>query len=149
MYQFTKTFEDISFAHREHLHVSEMERMIHGHNWRFKFVFATDSKAALIKGVYSGYEWLDTWIKTVFDHKLVISKNDSELNILFKGLRGCADYAPISDNVSALGIAEYLMLEVSRMLKTATANEVFLLEVAVFEDYESSARVTCDEFESD
>jgi 6-pyruvoyltetrahydropterin/6-carboxytetrahydropterin synthase len=157
----TKIYTDIPFAHRQPNHKGHCA-MIHGHNWSFKFTFATDeldSNGFVVD--FGELQWLRMYLNTMFDHKLLLNENDPMLGQLADFLgrvplgqdinaHGCLKLADIVTvpNCGAEGLAQFLLDAVGRMVRTDTSNRVFLLSVTVSEDSKNSATASESIFES-
>lgn len=79
-----KRYDDIPFAHRQWNHKGHCAH-IHGHNWSFEFEFVSKSLDANGFVVDFGkLQFLKNWLNETFDHKLVISKDDPKLPLLYQ-----------------------------------------------------------------
>lgn len=151
----TKRYDNFPFAHRQHMHEGHC-RFIHGHNWSFEFEFVTqclDANGFVID--FGKLKWLKDYLTEMFDHTLLLNRDDPALNYLQDGLvnhigapESVVPMFPFADirvvpNAGAEGLAKFIFREVSTLLeeetKTRSAGPVRLKRVTVFEDDRNSA----------
>lgn len=136
----TKLFGPYPFGHRQATHDGHC-KLIHGHNWSFEMEFAAvteDENGFVIDFGKMGF--IKERLADLFDHTLCIANTDPEkqkiLNLHYEGLAKVV----VLPAVSAEGLAEFVFIEVSILLKKFTNDRVYLRSVTVFEDEKNSAR---------
>ncbi len=147
MFTCIKTYSDIPFAHRQHLHSGHCA-FIHGHNWSFTFEFGCkelDANGFVID--FGDLKWLKQWLEDKFDHKLVLNEDDpflkhfalslGEVDACPSGVR-LADITTVP-NCGAEGLASYVAGRIHPELRYKTADRVFLVSITVKEDSKNSA----------
>lgn len=134
-----KTYSDLPFAHRQHNHKGHC-KFIHGHNWAFTFVFGAevvDENGFVID--FGDLKWLKEWIKTRFDHTLVLNQLDPELDTLVQFLGDQFANIVVVPDASSEGLAIWLFYQVDYQIQQYTGERVYLREVTVQEDSKNSA----------
>lgn len=135
----SKVFADFPFAHRQPSHDGHC-RFVHGHNWTFVFTFAAKEHDACGFVVDFGKLGpLKEWLKSMFDHTLVLSPADPQSHRLTELEReGLADVVFVPDP-SCEGLAA-LVLEMGQdIVDRMTDGRVAVVRVEVFEDQKNSA----------
>lgn len=138
----SKVFPDFPFAHRQPNHAGHC-RLIHGHNWTFRFTFRCsrpDGNNFVVD--FGDLKWLKTWLNNHFDHTTVLNEDDPQLPT-FKALANddLMDLITVP-NCGAEGIATFLLIEVNRqiMARIDLADRgVVVTQVTVYEDSKNSA----------
>jgi len=133
-----KTYRDIPFAHRQHLHEGHCA-LIHGHNWAITLTFAcreTDANGFVVDFGKLGY--IKDWITQHLDHACLFNEDDRAKESLL------ADYGElfksyVLPNCSCEGIAQHLHEVFGPMVRKATDGRVWISEVAIEEDSKNSA----------
>ena len=145
-----KRLNDYPFAHRQHTHDGHC-KLIHGHNWDFEFTFACselDENGFVYD--FGKLGWLKDLLKQGFDHTLVLSKDDPELQYFKRVLNnyegGRPEVHAFADIIevpscSCEGLAKYVFETVNSGLKRQ-GNRVWLTAVTVYEDRKNSATYT-------
>ncbi len=133
-----KTYRDIPFAHRQHLHAGHCA-WIHGHNWAFTFTFAcreTDGNGFVID--FGDLRYLRQWIDEHLDHACVFNRDDPLKETL---LAAAPDvFKPyIIDNCSSEGLARHLFDTLNPMVRKETAGRAWIIAVEVEEDGKNAA----------
>lgn len=139
----SKTYFDIPFAHRQHLHDGHCAK-IHGHNWDFSFTFGCHELSP--EGFVVDFGKLDfirEWIYREFDHACVFNGEDPCREALISGVPS-AWKVKVVDNCSSEGLAQYLFTQVDLLVRQTTKGRVFLTAVEVREDRRNSARCTSE-----
>lgn len=143
----TKTFPDIPFAHRQHVHPGHCA-FIHGHNWAFTFEFEGDTDEMDFIVDFGGpfMKQLKADLTNDYDHKCLLNEDDDEGRSLI------ADYGRLFDvrfvkSCSAEGIARELFSATAAKVSSATNRRVRLIRVTVAEDSKNSASVIDPEHE--
>lgn len=134
-----KSYRDIPFAHRQHLHDGECA-LIHGHNWTINLTFAcekTDANGFVVDFGKLGY--IKDWINKHLDHSCLFNEADPEKDKLL------ADYAKLFKtylipNCSCEGIAEHLYGIFNPMVQKATDGRTWITSVEIEEDSKNSAK---------
>lgn len=80
MHRVTKVFKGYPFAHRQHTHDGHC-RLIHGHNWDFEIALEADQldENGFVYD-FGKFGWLKEWLENMFDHTLLLNKDDPQLN---------------------------------------------------------------------
>ena len=139
----TKTYFDIPFAHRQHLHDGHCS-FVHGHNWDISVTFAcgkTDENGFVVD--FGKLKFLENWIDENLDHACVFSKSDP----LWRTLRDAAPQAwkiRLVDQCSCEGLSKFVFDEFDKMVSDATAGRVRVVAVEVSEDKKNTARYAAD-----
>ena len=133
-----KTYSDIPFAHRQHMHDGHCA-FIHGHNWSITLTFAcreTDANGFVID--FGKLKYIKNWIDEHLNHACLFNENDpaaqemlTQFNNLFKPY--------ILPNCSCEGIAQHLHKIFDSMVRSATDNRAWIIKVEVAEDSKNSA----------
>lgn len=127
-YTCCKIYKNIPFAHRQHKHTGHC-KLIHGHNWDFKFYFSSQKLDDCNFVVDFGkLKFIKEWIELYFDHALILNKDDPKLS----QFQDCAKIL-LLDSCSCEGIANYIYNEISTLLKQEYEN-VKLVCVEVWEN---------------
>lgn len=124
----TKSFADLPFAHRQHLHKGHCS-LIHGHNWTFDLTFVCDQldENGFIVD-FGKLRPVRKWLEEKFDHTLVLNATDPWLGFLKFHLvdvtdpnrseNGCRHLAKVTvvPNCGAEGLGAYVLDGVNRLL---------------------------------
>lgn len=134
-----KQYTDLPFSHRQPRHTGKCA-WIHGHNWGFDFTFAAtelDENGFVID--FGRLKFLKTYLQKKFDHTFVVPVDDPEMQ-LWESLRdkNLIDLVVLPD-VSAEGLAQFLLDDVNKLIMKESNNRVFVVEVTVWEDEKNSA----------
>ena len=135
----SKTYSDIPFAHRQHHHPGHC-RLIHGHNWGIRLIFAcreTDSNGFVID--FGGLKFIRKWIDENLDHACVLNRDDPELERLLRDLDGIIK-PYVVDNCSAEGLAQHFHETFDPMVRKETHDRAWIESVEVLEDSRNAAR---------
>lgn len=139
MFTCSKSYRDISFAHRQDQHDGHCA-LIHGHNWTFTFEFAAESLDAngfVIDFGKLGFLRDEIWRR--FDHAYVYNRGDEASVALVQAHPNL--FKPLElDHCSCEGIARYLLDLFQPEVAAATAGRVRISAVAVEEDSKNVAR---------
>jgi 6-pyruvoyltetrahydropterin/6-carboxytetrahydropterin synthase len=135
----SKTYADVPFAHRAHMHKGHC-RLIHGHNWSFQITFAAttrDENGFVVD--FGKLKELRQSLWDIFDHKLVVSQDDPLLSEIGCFLRDnmIANLTVVPD-CSCEGIAEFVHGIADAFVRKETINRARVVEVIV---HESSCNV--------
>jgi len=133
-----KTYRDIPFAHRQHLHAGHCS-LIHGHNWAITLTFAcseTDANGFVVD--FGGLAYLKNWINENLDHACLFNESD-EARVDLLNAFGPYFKPYIIPNCSCEGIAEHLYGIFNPMVEDATAGRAWITEVEIEEDSKNSA----------
>ncbi|MDQ8202048.1 6-carboxytetrahydropterin synthase [Pelagicoccus sp. SDUM812003] len=145
MFTCQKTYPDIPFAHRQHLHDGHCAQ-IHGHNWTFTFTFGCEKLDECGFVVDFGkLKPVRNWIEENLDHACVFNRDDPLLeDILAINQRsGVQVYqAYIVDQCSSEGMARHLYEKVDPIVRELSEGRAFLLSVEVVEDRFNRATYT-------
>lgn len=142
MFTCKKTYADIPFAHRQHLHDGHCSQ-IHGHNWSVTFTFgceALDECGFVVD--FGKLRPLKRWIDRNLDHACVFNRDDPLLEeiLAINEKSGCRVYqAYIVDQCSSEGMAKHLFEVMGPKVRKMTRGRAFLLSVEVVEDSRNSA----------
>lgn len=133
-----KTYRDIPFAHRQHLHESHCS-LIHGHNWNISLTFAClalDVKGFVID--FGKLKFLKRWIDKNLDHASLFNQDDPYKDALLNQY-GSLFKAYVLSSCSCEGIAEHIYEIFDPMVRNYTSGRVWIIEVEVEEDSKNSA----------
>lgn len=138
-----KSYRDIPFAHRQHLHDGHCA-LIHGHNWTITLTFACkepDSNGFVVDFGKLGY--IKDWISANLDHACLFNEDDPEKDKLL------SDYSPLFQayvlpNCSCEGLAEHLFGIFDAKVRAATLERAWITEVEIEEDSKNSAKYIAD-----
>lgn len=136
-----KSYRDIPFAHRQHLHDGHCA-LIHGHNWTFTLTFAckdTDANGFVVD--FGKLAYIKDWITDHLDHACLFNQDDPEKDKLL------ADYgelykAYVLPNCSCEGIAQHLFETFNPMVRQATDGRAWITSIEIEEDSKNSAKFT-------
>lgn len=133
-----KTYRDIPFAHRQHLHDGHCA-FVHGHNWSITLYFAcheTDSNGFVVD--FGDLKYLKEWIQTHLDHACLFNEKDPTLEALLRDHASL--FKPyILPNCSCEGIAQHLHGVFDALVRNHTDGRVWITEVMVEEDQSNAA----------
>jgi len=140
----TKTYFDIPFAHRQHLHDGHCS-FVHGHNWDISITFAcdeTDENGFVVD--FGKVKFLKEWIDKNLDHACVFSKSDPLAEKLIAAAPS-AWKVYFAEQCSCEGLAYHLFVIFNDMVMERTNSRVRVAAVEVSEDKKNTARYTPDE----
>ncbi len=133
-----KSYRDIPFAHRQHLHQGHCA-LIHGHNWGITLTFAcseTDANGFVVD--FGKLKYLKAWIDEHLDHACLFNDSDPETEQLLATAAHL--FKPyILPNCSCEGLAEHLHKIFDVMVRTETNDRVWITETEIVEDSKNSA----------
>lgn len=139
-----KTYFDIPFAHRQHLHDGHCA-FVHGHNWDISVTFAcdkTDGNGFVVD--FGKLKFLKNWIDENLDHSCVFSKSDPLAERLVAAApKAWKVYAV--DECSCEGLARHLFSVFGGLVSGATGGRVRVVEVEVSEDKKNTAKYSSPE----
>ena len=129
----SKIWGEYPFAHRQPTHDGHC-RWVHGHGWKFEVEFSCtqrDTNGFVVD--FGKLKFIRNMFDEMFDHTLVLSKNDPERNF-FEEMQK-KDLAKITwvDDVSAEGLALFLVDVVNEAVNEATNGRVQASRVRVYE----------------
>ena len=133
-----KSYRDIPFAHRQHLHDGHCA-WIHGHNWSITVTFAcreTDENGFVVD--FGKLKYLKTWIEANLDHACLFNESDLEAKELLSRFDSLFKVY-ILPNCSCEGIARHLHGIFDPMVRADTDNRVWITVIEVTEDETNSA----------
>ncbi|MGB0409918.1 MAG: 6-pyruvoyl trahydropterin synthase family protein [Opitutales bacterium] len=136
-----KSYRDIPFAHRQHLHEGHCA-LIHGHNWTITLTFAckaSDANGFVVDFGKLGY--IKDWITEHLDHACLFNQDDAEKDGLLRD-HAALFKAYILPNCSCEGLAKHLFEIFDPKVRTTTADRAWITEVEVEEDSKNSAKYT-------
>ena len=135
----TKTYFDIPFAHRQHLHDGACAK-IHGHNWDISVTFScdkTDENGFVVD--FGKLKFIKAWINENLDHSCVFSKDDPLADKLVSSAP-VAWKVCIVDQCSCEGLARHLFKIFNRLVREHTNGRVRVTALEVSEDKKNTAR---------
>ena len=138
MFTCTKTYKDIPFAHRQHMHEGHC-KFIHGHNWALKFTFgctSLDENGFVVD--FGKLQFIQSWIEINLDHAFVFNAADTLASDLVKSTTGMFKPYPV-ESCSAEGLAKHLFSIFRKMVSDETIARVHLISVEVMEDSKNTA----------
>ena len=133
-----KSYRDIPFAHRQHLHEGHCS-LIHGHNWGITLTFAcreTDANGFVVD--FGKLKYLKAWIDEHLDHACLFNAEDPEIEQLLTNT-GHLCKAYILPNCSCEGIAQHLHVIFDQMVRVETNNRAWITQIEIAEDSKNSA----------
>ena len=136
-----KTYSDIPFAHRQHMHEGHCS-FIHGHNWSITLTFAcreVDANGFVID--FGKLKYIKHWIDENLDHACLFNNDDSEAQKLLAS-SGQLFKAYLLPNCSCEGIAQHLHEVFDPMVRSETNDRVWITSVEITEDAKNSAVYT-------
>lgn len=143
IFRSTKTYdhtEGLSCCFRQWRATHSHCRFLHGYALAFRFVFATHQLDANNWCLdFGGMKPIKEWLKSMFDHTLLIAEDDPELP-RFRALAadGLGDIRVLAA-VGCEAVAKHVHEHVSDYLRDATASRVWLESVEVKEHGGNSA----------
>lgn len=134
----SKTYFDVPFAHRQHLHDGHCH-FVHGHNWDITLTFSCetpDENGFVVD--FGKLKFIKQWIDENLDHACVFSTGDTLRQKL-------VDAAPeawkiyLVDQPSCEGLARHLFEVFGKMVSERTDGRVKVLSVRICEDKKNAA----------
>lgn len=138
-----KTYSDIPFAHRQHMHDGHCA-LIHGHNWSITLTFAcseADTNGFVID--FGKLKYIKNWIDEHLDHACLFNENDSEARQMLID-SGHLFKAYVLTNCACEGIAQHLHKIFDHMVRSETNNRVWVTTIEITEDAKNSAIYTAE-----
>ncbi len=135
----TKTYFDVPFAHRQHLH-DGLCAFVHGHNWDISVTFACadlDENGFVVD--FGKLKFLKAWIDENLDHACVFSKADPLAQTLISAAPE-AWKAYFVEQCSCEGIAKHLFGVFDALVRENTNSRAWVAAVQVWEDKKNVAR---------
>ena len=133
-----KTYRDIPFAHRQHLHDGHCS-LIHGHNWSITLTFTclrTDDSGFVAD--FGKLRCLKQWIDDHLDHACLFNESDPAKDELL-AFAGKLFKPYILPNCSCEGLAQHLHSIFDPMVREQTQGRAWIIEVEIEEDSKNSA----------
>ena len=133
-----KTYCDIPFAHRQHMHDGHC-MFVHGHNWNITLTFAcseTDVNGFVID--LGKLKYIKNWIDEHLDHACLFNENDMEARKMLAE-HGHLFKIYVLPNCSCEGIAQHLHEIFDTMVRSETDNRVWITTLEITEDSKNSA----------
>ena len=133
-----KTYFDIPFAHRQHLHDGHCS-FVHGHNWDISLTFAcdkTDENGFVID--FGKVKFIKKWIDENLDHACVFSKSDPIADKLVFAVPE-AWKAYFVEQCSCEGLAKHFFEVFNTLVREHTNNRAWVVAVEVSEDKKNTA----------
>lgn len=135
----TKTYFDVPFAHRQHMHDGHCS-FVHGHNWDISVTFAcseTDVNGFVVD--FGKLKFLKEWINANLDHACVFSKSDPLAEKLISAAPNA--WKPyMVEQCSCEGLAKHLYEVFNTLVRGNTNNRAWVECVEVSEDKKNTAR---------
>jgi 6-pyruvoyltetrahydropterin/6-carboxytetrahydropterin synthase len=134
-----KSYIDIPFAHRQHLHGGQCA-LIHGHNWSITLTFGChepDENGFVVD--FGKLKYIRSWIDEHLDHACVFGADDPVREQLTSVGGPEVWKVFVVENCSCEGLARHLFDVFNPMVGTASDGRAFLLNVEVGEDSKNSA----------
>jgi len=137
-----KTYSDIPWAHRQHLHDGHCA-LIHGHNWSITITFGCsepDQNGFVVD--FGKLKLLQDWISNHLDHACVFNEEDPMREALVK-VGGHAVWKPyVVKNCSSEGMARHFFEVFNPLVEKSSNGRAFIIAVEVDEDSKNSASYT-------
>ena len=133
-----KQYRDFPAGHRQHLHDGHCSK-IHGHDWGFDLVLGCseyDEFGFVLD--FGKMKFVKEWLEHMFDHTLLLSKDDPLLPYLQSVMANCADIRVV-DSVSCEGLSRMVFTEINTRIRSLTKDRAFLVSLTVHEDSKNSA----------
>ena len=133
-----KSYRDIPFAHRQHLHDGRCA-WVHGHNWTFSLTFAcerTDANGFVVDFGKLGY--IKEWVSEHLDHACLFNEDDPAKERLLAE-HGMLFRAYVLPDCSCEGLAQHLHGIFDPKVRGATDGRAWIIAVEVWEDSKNSA----------
>ena len=133
-----KTYFDIPFAHRQHLHEGHCS-FVHGHNWDISLTFAceqTDENGFVVD--FGIVKFIKQWIDEHLDHACVFSFSDPIARTLIDAVPE-AWKVYFVEQCSCEGLAKHLFEVFNSLVLENTNNRVRVIAVEVSEDSKNTA----------
>jgi 6-pyruvoyltetrahydropterin/6-carboxytetrahydropterin synthase len=114
--------------------------LLHGYSLGFRFIFGADELDES-NWVYDfgSCSWIKEYLERMFDHKLVVAKDDPELEKIKELHKAEIAYINVMDDVGCEKFAETVYNCVAPVVDEKTKSRVFLISVEVFEHNSNSA----------
>lgn len=133
-----KTYFDIPFAHRQHLHDGHCS-FVHGHNWDISVTFAcsqTDENGFVVD--FGKVKFIKKWIDEHLDHACVFSDSDPLAEKIIESVPEAwkVHFVP---ECSCEGLAKYFFEVFNRLVKENTNGRAWVVSVDVSEDKKNTA----------
>jgi len=146
MYKSTKVFDNYSVALRQHKAQHSHCKLLHGYALRFKVWFASDSLDDMNWVVdFGGFKskpqgnGLKDWMDHMFDHTLLIEKNDPYVDIFEQmGQMGLAK-VHLMDKMGCESLAKLVFDKFNDVLSKTDAARSRVVKVECFENNKNSA----------
>ncbi len=138
MFTCRKTYADIPFAHRQHLHDGHCA-FVHGHNWTFHLTFAC--RELTPEGFvvdFGKLKYLKAWIDEHLDHACVLNHDDPMREQLVAAAPELFKLHLV-ESCSSEGLARHLHHVFDPLVREHTAGRAWLTEVTVVEDSKNAA----------
>lgn len=138
MFTCKKTYRDIAFAHRQHLHAGHCS-LIHGHNWGISLTFACrglDNNGFVVD--FGELKYLKLWIDENLDHACLFNQDDTSVEALLEQYDGLFK-AYLLPNCSCEGIAQHLHEIFDPMVRERTSGRAWITNIEIMEDSKNSA----------
>jgi 6-pyruvoyltetrahydropterin/6-carboxytetrahydropterin synthase len=140
--EITKRFGEFPFAHRQPKHDGHCH-LIHGHNWNFDITFRAangklDENDFVID--FGKMKTLKELLAGMFDHTLVVLKDDPELEYLREGERRGVAKLTVVDSGSAEALAKLVFEYATHwLINIKKLPDVYVVRVTAWEDTKNSA----------
>jgi 6-pyruvoyltetrahydropterin/6-carboxytetrahydropterin synthase len=133
-----KSYRDIPFAHRQHLHDGHCA-LIHGHNWTITLTFAcSEPDASGFVVDFGKLKYIKAWIDEHLDHACLFNQSDAEAARLLDNA-GELFKAYILPNCSCEGLAQHLHGVFDAMVREQSGGRAWITETEIQEDSKNSA----------
>ncbi len=133
-----KTYFDIPFAHRQHLHDGHCS-FVHGHNWDISLTFAcneTDENGFVID--FGKVKFIKNWIEENLDHACVFSTSDPLAPKLIEAVPEAWKVCFVQQ-CSCEGLAKHLFGVFDELVRKNTNGRAWVVAVEVSEDKKNTA----------
>ena len=135
----SKTYNDIPFAHRQHLHDGHCAK-IHGHNWSITLTFGcTQPDANGFVVDFGRLKYIRQWIDKNLDHACLFNADDPMRQVLFEAAPDVWK-ATVVPNCSCEGLAEWVFRSIDALVREQSDKRAWLVAVEVGEDARNFAR---------
>lgn len=138
MFECSKTYADLPFAHRQHRHAGHC-RLVHGHNWTLRLTFACaelDENAFVVD--FGDLKFVRRWLEEHLDHACVFNADDPAREALVAA-QPDAWKVLVVDSCSCEGLARFLHASLDPLVRAHTAGRAWISAVELWEDTRNSA----------
>ncbi len=134
-----KTYSDIPFAHRQHLHDGHCA-FVHGHNWDISITFGcekTDENGFVVD--FGKLKFIKEWLNANLDHACVFAESDPLRDIIVSSAPEAWKVYTV-EQCCCEGIAKHLYNVFGSLVAEKSGGRVRVISVEVSEDKKNTAK---------